>query len=109
MTEQRTGQLAGEIEFFSYRAVELFAQLIRSIDFLAFENYIRKPVRSILVGLGILAELGMIACYLEFVCTQNFHANLYSEVVTKIIWEATGKETRPFRGWVSLPDSDEKN
>jgi hypothetical protein len=39
-----TGQLAWEVEFFSHRAVELFAQLIRGVDFLAFENYIRQPV-----------------------------------------------------------------
>ena len=49
MTEQRTGQLAWEVEFFSYRSVELLAQLTGCVDFFAKIDYFRQPVRSILV------------------------------------------------------------
>jgi hypothetical protein len=69
MAEQGASQLAGKIEFFSHHAVELFAQLTRSVDFLARIDYLRQPVCGILVGFGVLAELGMLACYFEFVCS----------------------------------------
>lgn len=69
MAEQGAGQLAGEIELFSYSAVELLAQLARSVDSLARIDYFRQPVCGILVGFGVLAELGMFACYFEFVCS----------------------------------------
>lgn len=69
MAKQRAGQLARQVEFFSYCAVELLAQLARSVDFLARIDYFRQPVCGILVGFGVLAELGMFACYFEFVCS----------------------------------------
>ena len=69
MTEERTSQLAGEIEFFSHRAVKFLAQLAGGVDFISGMDYSRKPVCGILVGFGILAELGMFACYFEFVCS----------------------------------------
>ena len=69
MAEQGAGQLAGKIEFFSYIGIELLAQLTGSIDFLAGIDYGRQPVCGILVGFGMLAELGMFACYLKFVCS----------------------------------------